>query len=121
MGNKILRVCLRPGCTKLTTDGYCDEHKPKRKPDNRDSAYRRGYNSAWRMAREGYLIKHPFCVECLKHGRHTKATVVDHIIPHKGNKNLFWDNDNWQPLCAECHNRKTAREDGGFGHPVKNK
>ncbi|WP_186318376.1 HNH endonuclease, partial [Bacillus pumilus] len=23
---------------------------------------------------------------------------------------------NWQPLCASCHNRKTAKEDGGFGN-----
>lgn len=22
----------------------------------------------------------------------------------------------WQPLCAPCHSRKTATEDGGFGN-----
>ncbi|WP_144469068.1 HNH endonuclease signature motif containing protein, partial [Bacillus pumilus] len=36
--------------------------------------------------------------------------------PHKGDKKLFWDSSNWQPLCASCHNRKTAKEDGGFGN-----
>ncbi|WP_233882799.1 HNH endonuclease [Brevibacillus laterosporus] len=43
----------------------------------------------------------------------TGATVVDHIVPHKGDKTLFWDRKNWQPLCEQCHNRKTAREDRG--------
>ena len=23
---------------------------------------------------------------------------------------LFWDTDNWQPLCKQCHSAKTARE-----------
>lgn len=43
------------------------------------------------------------------------ANVVDHIKPHRGDKVLFWDSANWQPLCKECHDRKTATEDGGFG------
>ena len=33
----------------------------------------------------------------------TAASVVDHIKPHKGDKALFWDQANWQPLCASCH------------------
>jgi 5-methylcytosine-specific restriction protein A len=45
--------------------------------------------------------------------------VVDHIIPHRGDQALFWDEENWQPLCLVCHNAKTAREDGGFGNQPK--
>jgi 5-methylcytosine-specific restriction protein A len=56
------------------------------------------------------------CVHCEEHGEDTAATVVDHIIPHKGDKRLFWDIKNWQPLCASCHGIKTAKEDGGFGN-----
>jgi 5-methylcytosine-specific restriction protein A len=41
---------------------------------------------------------------------------VDHIVPHKGDMRLFWDPRNHQGLCERCHNSKTAREDGGFGH-----
>jgi 5-methylcytosine-specific restriction protein A len=41
---------------------------------------------------------------------------VDHIIPHKGNMNLFWDKRNWQSMCGRCHSKKTAKEDGGFGN-----
>jgi len=42
--------------------------------------------------------------------------VVDHIVPHRGDRALFWDTSNWQPLCKPHHDAKTAREDGGFGN-----
>jgi len=45
----------------------------------------------------------------------TAAGVVDHIVPHKGDADLFWQRTNWQPLCKPCHDRKTATEDGGWG------
>jgi len=32
-----------------------------------------------------------------------KATVVDHIEPRKLAPKLFWDENNWQPLCPSCH------------------
>lgn len=44
-------------------------------------------------------------------GRLTPATVVDHVIPHRGDRKLFWDSSNWQPLCVECHNRDKQREE----------
>ncbi|MCY8380123.1 HNH endonuclease signature motif containing protein [Bacillus haynesii] len=116
--NKPLKPCNEPGCPTLTREGYCEQHK-RTKPtydQYRESAARRGYDSKWRKARQSYLSKHPFCVSCMKEGRRVPATVVDHITPHKGDKKLFWDSSNWQPLCAPCHNRKTAKEDGGFGN-----
>lgn len=119
MCNQVMRVCNKPGCNQLTTESYCELHLKERKQDNRKSAYRRGYNSAWRKTRVRFLINHPFCVECLKTGKHTAATVVDHIVPHKGNSKLFWDKNNWQPLCKQCHDRKTVINDGGFGRPIK--
>ena len=39
------------------------------------------------------------------------TTVVDHIIPHRGDQKLFWDRSNWQPLCEHHHNVKTMTED----------
>ncbi len=47
------------------------------------------------------------------------AVLVDHIQPHKGDMTLFWRVDNWQPLCKECHDRKTALYDGGWGRGGK--
>ena len=49
------------------------------------------------------------CAECMKQGNLTPATVVDHIIPHRGDMKLFWDESNWQALCESCHNQKTGR------------
>jgi 5-methylcytosine-specific restriction protein A len=47
------------------------------------------------------------------------ATDLDHIIPHKGDKDAFWVRSNWQGLCRSCHSRKTAAEDGGWGNAVR--
>ena len=49
----------------------------------------------------------------MKTNKVTAATVVDHVIPHKGDKALFWDTSNWQAMCAPCHSSKTVKEDMG--------
>ena len=82
----------------------------------RGSAYDRGYTTHWQRYRDSYLRENPLCVHCHARGLVVEATVVDHIRPHRGNAGLFWDQDNHQPLCEPCHNRKTATEDGGFGN-----
>jgi 5-methylcytosine-specific restriction enzyme A len=76
----------------------------------RPSAARRGYGPRWRRARAAYLARHPLCVPCKAAGRLAPATVVDHIVPHRGDTVLFWDERNWQSLCKPCHDAKTARE-----------
>lgn len=57
----------------------------------------------WRRERAAYLRAHPLCCFCEAQGRTTLATVVDHIVPHRGDPELFWDQDNWQGLCATDH------------------
>lgn len=91
----------------------------RRTHDNRASSAQRGYSSPWQRARLAFLKKHPLCVTCRAKEIVVPATVVDHIIPHKGNKQLFWDSTNWQGLCELCSNTKTAKEDGGFGNKQK--
>lgn len=68
------------------------------------------YNWAWRKARTKHLRSHPLCVKCEANGRKQIATEVDHIIPHNGDKQQFWDSTNWQSLCKSCHSKKTIRE-----------
>ena len=34
----------------------------------------------------GNLHSHSLCVECEKQGKLTQATVVDHIVPHRGDR-----------------------------------
>lgn len=120
MPNRSKRPCSYPGCSALAEAGRCDKHKQQertRYEQQRGTATSRGYDSRWRKARLGYLRAHPLCVECERNGRVTAATVVDHIVPHKGDKALFWDSENnWQSMCKPHHDAKTAREDGGFGH-----
>ena len=75
----------------------------------------RGYGGRWQRARLSYLAKHPLCRMCEAQGKVTAATVVDHIVDHRGEQTLFWDSSgNWQPLCKPCHSAKTAA-DGGIG------
>ena len=76
----------------------------------RPSAARRGYGPRWRRARAAYLARHPLCAACRAHGSLVPATIVDHVVPHRGDQKLFWDERNWQGLCKLCHDAKTARE-----------
>lgn len=82
--------------------------KPQRYDDNTSSS-RRGYGYKWQKAREGFLRKHPLCADHIKRGHVVEATVVDHIVPHRRNKELFWDSSNWQPLCKQCHDSHKKR------------
>ncbi|WP_151731846.1 HNH endonuclease signature motif containing protein [Acinetobacter ursingii] len=121
---KAKRPCLSSGCKDFATNkGYCDKHQSRVKQRDRDrgTAHQRGYDAKWNYAREAYLAEHPLCVECSKRGYIVPATIVDHIIPHKGDKALFWDQTNWQPLCESHHNSKTASEDRGAWIPAANK
>lgn len=118
-------LCTHSGCNaNAGTNGVCRLHKPKpkhqHKPqikqaepaklariDNRPSASKRGYDSRWRSARLLFLNDSPLCKDCLSKNITTGADVVDHIIPHRGNQQLFWDQANWQSLCSPCHAIKT--------------
>ena len=52
---------------------------------------------------------------CRAANRLTPARAVDHIVPHKNDKALFWDESNWQGLCFACHNsRKQSIERLGY-------
>ena len=110
-------ICRYPGCgVLLDLPGYCVKHA-KHVEQQRGSSTERGYNHRWRKARETYLRSNPLCVICDADGVLTPATVVDHITPHRGDQKLFWSRGNWQALCKRHHDRKTAKEDGGFGRP----
>jgi len=107
------KACPRCGKTIDASQTYCEKHKKERageraeylrkKDAQRANSNSRGYNYKWQQARASFLRKYPYC-DC-----GAKATVVDHIIPHRGDMKLFWDKSNWQPLCKKCHDAKTAR------------
>jgi 5-methylcytosine-specific restriction enzyme A len=91
-------------------------HAPEVKTERirgRANARQRGYTRAWEKARAVYLRAHPLCADCQKHGQLTPAHVVDHKVPHRGDQDLFWNEDNWQSLCSNCHSsHKQAAECG---------
>jgi len=97
--------CKYPLCPNRADKGssYCKIHKSKEE-DIRLTSTERGYNYRWQKVRRMYLRKNPLCVECLKEGRVEPATVVDHIEPHRGDHEKFWNEDNFQSLCKRCHN-----------------
>lgn len=60
--------------------------------------------------RRSIFAREPLCRACYAKGRTTAAEELDHITPlHKGGTD---HPDNLQPLCADCHATKTARDLG---------
>jgi 5-methylcytosine-specific restriction enzyme A len=64
----------------------------------------RGYDKNWRRASENFRRGYPYCLGCMAIGQRTLAHLVDHIVPHRGNRVLFWDTSNWQSSCNWHHN-----------------
>ncbi len=111
MPRKPLKPCRHPGCPALTRDGWCDKHKPKHQ--RRESAEYHGWYSLpiWTGdLRPAQLAREPFCGECAKEGKRVYATVVDHVIPVRGDWSRFSDPTNHQSLCKRHHDIKTAKE-----------
>ena len=104
--------CKHPGCPNLVEPGkmYCPQHRAEHKEYTRPPQDR-GYTYEWRKASKAFIKKHPLCAICFERGILTAATVVDHIVPHRGDRKLFWDKTNWQALCKPCHDRKTLHEE----------
>lgn len=120
MPSRPLRACNYPGCGTATKGTYCEEHVDTVKTQvekHRLSAHQRGYTSKWRKYSKRFLAEHPFCEceDCKRLGIVRGATVVDHIVPHKGDMKLFWNPKNHQAMAKTCHDRKTATEDGRWG------
>ena len=104
--------CKHNNCKYLVPHGkqYCDEHAKEQIRDVKTTS-EKGYTSKWNKARTRFLRKHPLCEHCLKKNIYTKAVVVDHVTPHRGDETLFWNENNWQALCKSCHDRKTMTAD----------
>ena len=126
-----LKPCRRTGCPELVRGGgYCAKHRKDVRRIKATIHGERGesgewhglyYTVRWREIRAAQLIREPYCRDCAAHGVRTPATDVDHIVPHRGNKRLFYDATNLQSLCHSCHSRKTIAEQSDYPpRPVKN-
>ena len=107
------------GCGHVIAHGVrciCDERRTRernaRYEANRPSARERGYDSKWQRESKAFLAKpeNRYCA-C---GCGRLADMVDHIIPHRGDRRRFWDRRNWQPLASSpCHSRWKQRAERG--------
>lgn len=81
---------------------------------SKKSKQARGYGAEWGRLRIIVLKRDKYlCQPCLRLGRVTRATEVDHIVPkHLGGTD---DPANLQSICNPCHKAKTARERGKPG------
>ena len=124
-----LKQCRKPGCPNVTRgESFCEKHSKKRnalvKEKSREydklrgTRTQRGYNNRW-LRESKHFIKGKVCVICEKNGIVKMAECTDHIIPHKGDMELFWDITNWQPLCSPCNTKKAIKEEGSFGNLIK--
>lgn len=93
----VVRRPLRCACEERRARERKQRHEARR-----PSARARGYSKEWDRAAKAFLKLNSVC---RRPGCNAPATVVDHIEPHRGNRALFWNRTNWQPLCTSCHAR----------------
>lgn len=89
---------------KQTRKEYLREYDRRR-----GSARKRGYNHQWDKASLAFKRANPLCLGCKAVGLTKPVEVTDHIIPHKGDEELFWNEDNWQACCRWHHDSVKAR------------
>lgn len=76
--------------------------------------WRRWYKTAeWQRLRWDCLVAATFtCVMCGRNGgADTSKLVADHIEPHRGERDLFYDPSNLQCLCKPCHDGTKQRQE----------
>ncbi len=91
------------------------QYKPKKNPNakkftplaKRRSSTQLGYDYDWQKYRFRFLHYNPHCYACGS----TEKLHVDHLIPHRGDVELFKKLNNHIPLCDSCHGYVTLKYD----------
>ena len=80
-------------------------------------AWRAWYKtSRWQKLRWSILVRDLFtCARCNGIEADTSQLVADHIEPHKGNVEKFWNPANLQCLCKTCHDKVKQAEERASG------
>lgn len=69
----------------------------------------------WKALRLYQLGAEPLCRLCKQAEKLTPACIADHVVPHKGDRALFFDRDNLQSVCKTCHDgTKQKQEHRGY-------
>ena len=122
------RLCQYSGCNEMAEPGhtYCIKHlvesqkkrqewlknNNKKKPFENATRSNNYNNAEWRSLRNEVLKRDNYqCCQCGASARESGFPLeIHHIIPPKGNKELFYDKNNCVTLCKWCHSRITQRE-----------
>ena len=122
------RICQYSGCDEISEPGhtYCKTHlvesqkkhrewlenHNKKKPFENAVRTNNYNNSEWRALRMKVLKRDNYqCQQCGATKEECGYQLeVHHIIPPKGNKELFYNIDNCVTLCKWCHARITQQE-----------
>lgn len=102
------------GCGRVAQTGgsclSCKAARARAYDARRPSARERGYDPKWERESKAFLAlpENRFCA-C---GCGRRADMVDHIKRHRGDKRLFWDRKNWQPMASSpCHSAVKQRQE----------
>jgi 5-methylcytosine-specific restriction enzyme A len=103
-------------CGRTVSAGYCESCRASGVAEEEKPEWHALYGAAWQRASKTWLAQHPLAVDIFggHRGVLKVAEAVDHIIPHRGDRALFWDSSNWQGLTKSDHDRKTALERLGW-------
>lgn len=109
-----MQCCLEPGCPVVVPKGRCAKHARAKEQERPNLEARKWYHIIrWCHPTYGLraqvLSEEPLCRECLKEEKTEPSAEVDHIVPHRGDYDLFFDRENLQGLCKTHHSRKTQR------------
>jgi 5-methylcytosine-specific restriction protein A len=100
------RPCSHPGCGRFRCQNPAHQVAAWRTHDRPIVQRIRGRELQRRRAQ--LFARQPWCVVCLGEGRHTRATVRDHVVPlSEGGSE---DVRNEQGLCQDCSDAKTRAE-----------
>ena len=98
-----------------------DVEQLRNKRRYQEQPWRRWYQTKeWYRLRWATLTRDEFtCQECGKMEGDTSLLVCDHVIPHKGDYEMFFRGE-LRTLCKVCHDSVKQREDkaasrSGFG------
>jgi len=102
------RPCSSPHCPHFVIEGRCASCRRKYEETRPHAFSRAWYRSPrWQALRRAALRAQPFCSLCEVEGRRRATTDADHIEPHRGSPELFWNPANIQALCHAHHSAKT--------------
>jgi len=121
MGMLPQRACANSGCyaTRLQGSKYCLRHQNTTTERVRDPIHKLRKTARWAQCRRNVLSRDPMCQcngECGAHTGlclwlstdvHHRIDAIEYTKQHDGDPASFFDEDNLQGLCRDCHSRIT--------------